>query len=81
MTKTSIDITQQEKVKGQGIKPRWNAADGAARQAEIEEARIKAFEEHQAQLKAMESTQQRLVALERDVARLIAEVKLLKTDA
>lgn len=80
-----IDISNKETVTGtsvaQGIKPSWNAGDGAARQAEIEEARIKAFEEHQAKLKAMEPTQQRLATLEREVARLIAEVKLLKTDA
>lgn len=85
MTKTHIDISNKEQVKGtsvaQNIKPSWNASSGAARQAEIEEARQAAYEEHQAYLKSLEPTQIRLSTLEKEVARLTAQVKLLQSDA
>jgi uncharacterized small protein (DUF1192 family) len=80
--KHHVDITATSNInsisKGSVSRPMWNPADGAARQAAIEEARIAASEEHVAYLKSLEPTEQRLTALEKEVARLAAQLKLME---
>lgn len=78
--KIHVPITNTETVnsvsKGAVSRPMWNPADGAARQAAIEEARLAAHEEHVAYLKSLEPTEQRITALEKEVARLAAHLKI-----
>lgn len=80
--KHHVDITNIQSVnsvsKGAVSRPMWNPADGAARQAAIEEARLAAHEEHVAYLKSLEPTEQRITALEKEVAKLSAQLKLME---
>ena len=74
------DFTQITGTSKGHVRVGWNAADGAARQAEIEAARKAAWEAHQKEQEEQQPLNLRFAALEGEVMRLKAQVKEL-TDA
>ena len=77
----SIDITRKDIVsgtsQGTGIRPSWTANEGAARELEIERARLAVIAEEQKRQEEQMPINLRLSALEGEVMRLKAQVKEL----
>lgn len=81
MTKTHIDITQKDQVKGtsvaQGIRPTWTPGEGAARELEIERARLAVIAEQQKKEQEQQPLYLRIAALEGEVMRMKTQLKEL----
>ena len=60
------------------VSTQWSAADGYARQKDIEEARIQAHEQHLKEVAERQPFNARLIDLEKTVAKLEAQIKLLQ---
>ena len=69
----SIDITRKDTIsgtsQGTGIRPTWSAGEGAARELEIEKARLAVIAEQQKREQEQQPLNLRLAALEGEVMR------------